>query len=88
MMCGQPTLCPPLQIQQHPWFLKNLPEELRDGGVAMKEAAEAPRQSVEQIRTIVQEGRAKPQKPQQQPEFNEEVRGGLSGPEISMGCEA
>lgn len=60
------------QIQQHPWFLKNLPEELRDGGVAMKEAAEAPRQSVEQIRVIVQEGRTKAQKPPQQPEFNEE----------------
>ncbi|KDD75670.1 protein kinase, partial [Helicosporidium sp. ATCC 50920] len=46
-------------IRQHPWFLKNLPEELRDGGLAKTEASPAVPQSVEDIRRIVHSARSK-----------------------------
>lgn len=47
------------QIKAHPWFLRNLPEELRDGGVASTEAAPRPSQTVEEIKKIVNLAREK-----------------------------
>ena len=49
------------QIKQHPWFLRNLPPELRDDGAAAANAVPNPPQSVEQIKKIVEEARTKTQ---------------------------
>lgn len=58
-------------IKKHPWFLKNLPEELKDGGRALKLQMADPQQSVEEVKRIIQEARKKPGL-QQQLDFNEE----------------
>lgn len=47
-------------IKKHPWFLKNLPEELKDGGRALKLQMEEPMQSVDEVRRIIAEARTKP----------------------------
>lgn len=61
------------QIKQHAWFLRNLPEELKDGGVAMKEASPMPSQTVDDIRGIVNGARTKAQVAQPAVrDFNEE----------------
>lgn len=62
-------------IQCHPWFLKNLPQELLDGGAATVHAAPPIVQSVEDIKRIMEEARHKSKQsksPMKRPEFNEE----------------
>ena len=49
------------QIKGHPWFLKNLPEELKDGGAALKDSTPGVSQTVEDIRVIVGDARSKAQ---------------------------
>ncbi|KAK9799366.1 hypothetical protein WJX73_002909 [Symbiochloris irregularis] len=46
-------------IRMHPWFLKNLPEELKDGGKAAQAKMEPSKQSVDAIKRIVAEARKK-----------------------------
>jgi serine/threonine-protein kinase SRK2 len=48
-------------IKQHPWYVRNLPPELRDDGAAAANAVPSPPQSVEQIKKIVEEARIKTQ---------------------------
>ncbi|GAB4817582.1 hypothetical protein N2152v2_004628 [Parachlorella kessleri] len=62
------------EIQQHPWFLKNLPEELKDGGLAMRDAAPQCTQNIEDIRQMVHAARSKAQTPavNNVRDFNEE----------------
>jgi len=48
-------------IKKHPWFLRNLPPELRDDGAAAANAVPAPPQSVEEIKKLVEEARTKTQ---------------------------
>lgn len=47
-------------IQKHPWFLKNLPEELADGGEAARALMAPSPQSVIEVKRIVEEARARP----------------------------
>ena len=47
-------------IQKHPWFLKNLPEELADGGEAARALMAPSPQSVEEVKRVVEEARARP----------------------------
>lgn len=47
-------------IQKHPWFLKNLPEELADGGEAARSLMAPSPQSVEEVKRVVEEARARP----------------------------
>jgi len=47
-------------IQKHPWFLKNLPEELADGGEAARALMAPSPQSAEEIKRVVEEARARP----------------------------
>ena len=47
------------QIKQHPWFMKNLPPELRDDGAAAAGAIPPPPQSVDEVKKIVEEARKK-----------------------------
>lgn len=49
------------QIKRHPWFLKNLPSELANGDRYANVNAE-PRQSVEEIRRLIQMARMPPPK--------------------------
>jgi len=49
------------KIKEHPWFLRNLPPELRDEGVTAAAARSIPNQSVEEIKHIVAEARQKTQ---------------------------
>lgn len=46
-------------ILAHPWFLKNMPEELKDGGLATVGAAPPVAQEVSVVRAIVNEARTK-----------------------------
>ena len=46
-------------IKQHPWFLRNLPPELRDDGAAAATSLPPPPQTVEEIKKIVEEARHK-----------------------------
>jgi serine/threonine-protein kinase SRK2 len=62
-------------LKQHPWFLQNLPDELKDGGMAVRARMTPSHQSVEDVRRCVREAQAKgaghgPQAPMS--EFNEE----------------
>jgi len=61
-------------IKQHPWFLKNLPEELKDGGLALKEAVPPPVQGTEDIKRVAAEARQKTVQPASAGarDFNEE----------------
>ncbi|CBI19193.3 hypothetical protein VitviT2T_027241 [Vitis vinifera] len=45
------------EIKTHPWFLKNLPIEMMDGGSWQKNDVNNPSQSVEEILSIIQEAR-------------------------------
>ncbi|KAJ9673889.1 hypothetical protein PVL29_023441 [Vitis rotundifolia] len=45
------------EIKTHPWFLKNLPIEMMDGGSWQKNDVNNPSQSVEEISSIIQEAR-------------------------------
>ncbi|KAL6317270.1 hypothetical protein AAG906_030023 [Vitis piasezkii] len=45
------------EIKTHPWFLKNLPIEMMDGGSWQKNDINNPSQSVEEILSIIQEAR-------------------------------
>jgi serine/threonine-protein kinase SRK2 len=47
-------------IQKHPWFLKNLPEELADGGEGARALMAPSPQSVEEVKRVVEEARTKP----------------------------
>lgn len=61
------------QIRAHPWFLRNLPEELRDGGLALTEAAPKIPQTVDDIKQVVRVARVKTQVPKAPARgFNEE----------------
>lgn len=51
------------QIKEHPWFLRNLPPELRDDGAAVAAGLAPPWQSVEDIKAIVEEARKKAARP-------------------------
>eukprot|EP00252_Welwitschia_mirabilis_P024842 TRINITY_DN752_c0_g1_i3.p1 TRINITY_DN752_c0_g1~~TRINITY_DN752_c0_g1_i3.p1 ORF type:complete len:256 (-),score=38.94 TRINITY_DN752_c0_g1_i3:554-1321(-) len=53
------------EIRNHPWFLKNLPKELREGAEASYPHDESsnPPQSVEEIMRILEEARIPPPKP-------------------------
>jgi serine/threonine-protein kinase SRK2 len=44
-------------IRSHPWFLKNLPDELKDGGAAARRLMQGSPQSVEEVRRIITEAR-------------------------------
>lgn len=46
-------------IKTHPWFVRNLPPELRDDGAAAATAIPPPPQTVEEIKKIVEEARLK-----------------------------
>ncbi|CAL8470696.1 g10238 [Coccomyxa elongata] len=61
-------------IRSHPWFLKNLPEELIDGGRAAQALMQPSKQSVEEVKLVVSEARHKKQAQQQgiNGTFNEE----------------
>lgn len=48
------------EIKSHPWFLKNLPKELRDGAQDVyynEENTKYPLQSIEEIMNIVNEAK-------------------------------
>ena len=45
------------EIKTHPWFLKNLPIEIMDGGSWQRNDVNNPSQSVEEILFIIQEAR-------------------------------
>ena len=47
-------------IQKHPWFLKNLPEELADGGEAARALMAPSPQSAEEVKRVVEEARRRP----------------------------
>ena len=47
-------------IQKHPWFLKNLPEELADGGEDARALMAPSPQSVEEVKRVVEEARSRP----------------------------
>lgn len=66
--------CSISHIKAHPWFLKNLPEELKDGGVKVQSLAPACPQSIEDIRALVQQARSKSPAPvvNNVRDFNEE----------------
>ena len=50
-------------IRAHPWFQKNLPAELSDGGVAAAAAMPHPTQSVDEVKRIVADARSRPGAP-------------------------
>jgi serine/threonine-protein kinase SRK2 len=45
------------EIKNHPWFLKNLPIELVDGGSWQSNDVNNPSQSIEEVLSIIQEAR-------------------------------
>lgn len=47
-------------IQKHPWFLRNLPEELADGGEAARALMAPSPQSVDEVKRVVEEARQRP----------------------------
>lgn len=47
-------------IKAHPWFLKNLPAELADGGAAARAAMAVPAQSVDEVKRVVAAARERP----------------------------
>eukprot|EP00891_Asterochloris_glomerata_P004326 jgi/Astpho2/4326/Aster-07415 len=63
-------------IQAHPWFTKNLPDELKDGGKAAQKLMQPSPQSVDELKKILADARKKgtaPAKAHGKPEhFNEE----------------
>ncbi|KAK1367065.1 Serine/threonine-protein kinase SAPK2 [Heracleum sosnowskyi] len=48
------------EIKKHPWFLKNLPMELMEGGSYQCNDVNIPSQSIEEISSILQEARTTP----------------------------
>lgn len=48
------------EIKKHPWFLKNLPMELMEGGSYQSNDVNIPSQSIEDILSILQEARTTP----------------------------
>jgi serine/threonine-protein kinase SRK2 len=46
-------------LRQHPWFLQNLPDELKDGGMAVRARMTPSHQSVEDVRRCVRDAQAK-----------------------------
>lgn len=46
-------------IRNHPWFLKNLPDELRDGGRAVQATMQESKQTVEEVKMVVAQARRK-----------------------------
>ncbi|CAN6479999.1 unnamed protein product [Victoria cruziana] len=62
------------EIKSHPWFLKNLPLELMEGGAGncMNDDPENPPQSIEEIMRIVEEA----QKPAEVPQLGGHLLGG------------
>jgi serine/threonine-protein kinase SRK2 len=45
------------EIKNHPWFLKNLPVELMEGGSWQTNDVNNPSQSVDEVLSIIQEAR-------------------------------
>jgi serine/threonine-protein kinase SRK2 len=45
------------EIKNHPWFLKNLPVELMEGGSWQSNDVNNPSQNVEEVLSIIQEAR-------------------------------
>lgn len=45
------------EIRKHPWFLKNLPIELMEGGIWQCMDINNPSQSIEEVLSIIQEAR-------------------------------
>lgn len=48
------------EIKRHPWFLKNLPMELMEGGSYQCNDINIPSQSIEEISSILQQARTMP----------------------------
>lgn len=48
------------EIKSHPWFLRNLPIELMEGGSWQSNDVNNPSQSVEEVLSIIQEARKPP----------------------------
>lgn len=46
-----------MEIKSHPWFLRNLPIELMEGGSWQSNDVNDPSQSVEEVLSIIQEAR-------------------------------
>jgi serine/threonine-protein kinase SRK2 len=60
-------------IRKHPWFVKNLPAELADGGAAAAAAMARPTQSVDDVKRVVADARTRPgAPPPRDVEFDEE----------------
>ncbi|WCJ43500.1 Serine/threonine-protein kinase SAPK2 [Euphorbia peplus] len=45
------------EIKNHPWFLKNLPAEMMEGGSWQSDDVNNPSQSIEEVHSIIQEAR-------------------------------
>jgi serine/threonine-protein kinase SRK2 len=45
------------EIKNHPWFLKNLPVELMEGGSWQSNDVNNPSQNIEEVLSIIQEAR-------------------------------
>ncbi|XP_028771871.1 serine/threonine-protein kinase SAPK2 isoform X2 [Neltuma alba] len=52
-----------IEIKNHPWFLRNLPIELMEGGSWQSNDVNNPSQSVEEVLSIIQEARKPPSVP-------------------------
>ncbi|XP_042939295.1 serine/threonine-protein kinase SAPK1-like isoform X2 [Carya illinoinensis] len=60
------------EIKNHPWFLKNLPIELMEGGSWQSNDVNNPSQSIEEVSSIIQEA----MKPLAVPKFGAHILGG------------
>lgn len=65
------------EIKSHPWFLKNLPIELMEGGSWQSNDVNNPSQGIEEVLSIIQEARKPPNVPNS-------MVGGLLGGGSSM----
>lgn len=60
-------------LKAHDWFLQNLPDELKDGGMAVRDRMTPSHQSVEHVRAVVREAQSKSRLAPPVTEFNEEA---------------
>lgn len=60
------------EITNHPWFLKNLPIELTEGGSWQGNDVNNPSQNIEEVLSIIQEAR----KPVEVPKVGAHILGG------------
>ncbi|KAJ9146460.1 hypothetical protein P3X46_028725 [Hevea brasiliensis] len=74
------------EIKNHPWFLKNLPIELMEGGSWQNNDVNNPSQSIEEVLSIIQEAR----KPVELPKTEGNILGGsmdLDDVDADVDCE-